>query len=132
MKVVARPLVDHEHRLALTLLTLLIVAELAFLYLDVVFLRQPAQRLRIGYLLVLHQEVHGIATLATREALTYLTGWRHHERRCLVVVEWTQALVVNTRLAEVNKLAYDIHDVHGIHNLIDGRSVYHNECKVTK
>ena len=132
MEILARPLVDHKHRLALALLTLLIVAQFAFLNLYIVFLRQPAQGLRIGYLLVLHQEVHGIATLATRETLAYLAGWRHHERRRLVVVERAQALVVNTRLAEVNKLAYDIHDVYGVHNLIYSRSINHCDCKVTK
>ena len=40
-------------------------------------------------------------------------------------MERTQALVVNTRLAQVNKLADHIHDVDGIHDFIDGSPVYH-------
>ena len=131
MEVLARPLVDDEHRLALRLLTLLVVRQFALLNLDVVFLRQPAQGLGIGNLLVLHQEVDGIATLATGKAFANLTGWRHHKRRCLVIVERTKSLVVNPRLAQVNKLAYNIYDVNGIHNLIDCSTVYH-ACKVTK
>ena len=64
LEVVGHPLVDDEHRLAVALLFLFLVREFAFLYLDVVFLCQPAQRLRIGHLLMLHDEAHGIAALS--------------------------------------------------------------------
>ena len=36
--------------------------------------RQPAQSFRIGYLFVLHQEIDGIAALATGKTLTYLAS----------------------------------------------------------
>ena len=74
---------------------------------------------------MLHQEVDGIATLTTGEALAYLTGWRNHERRGLVVMEGTQSLVVDTCLTEVDKLTHDINDVRGFHDFIDCRPVYH-------
>ena len=125
MEIVACPFVDDEHRLTLRLLALLFLIQFALLNLDIVFLRQPAQRFRIGYLFVLHQEVHGIATFAAGKALTDLACWRYHERGRLVVMERTQALVVNPRLAQVNKLADHIHDVDGIHDFIDGSPVYH-------
>jgi hypothetical protein len=80
---------------------------------------------------VFHQEIHGITTFTAGKALTNLTGWRHHKRRSLIVVEGAQTLVVNPRLAQVNKLAHHIHDVHGIHNFIDSRSVYHRSDKDT-
>ena len=44
----------------------------------------------------------------------------------------TQPLVVNPRLAQVNEFADHIHDVDGIHNLIDGRSVNHGDKSIKK
>ena len=67
--VVGGPLIDNEHALALALLLLLLAGELTFLYLDVVLACEPFQRLHIGHLLVLHDEVDGIAGLAAGEAL---------------------------------------------------------------
>ena len=131
MEILTSPFVDYKHRFALALFAFFIVSELTFLNLDIVLLCQPTQGLGIGNLLMLHQEVDGIATLATGKAFANLTGWRHHKRRCLVIVERTKSLVVNPRLAQVNKLAYDIYDVDGIHNLIDCSTVYH-ACKVTE
>ena len=93
-----RPLVDDEHRLTVALFLLFLVGEFFLLYLYIVFLCQPAQGLGIGNLFVLHQEVDGRTTLATGKALTDLLRRRHHERRGLVIVERTQALVVHTRL----------------------------------
>ena len=43
-------------------------------------------------------------------------------------MERTQALVVNPRLAQVNEFAHHIHNVDGIHYLVNCRSVYH-ACK---
>ena len=67
--VVGGPLIDDEHALALALLLFLFAGELTLLYLDVVFVCKPFQRLHIGHLLVLHDEVDGIAGLAAGEAL---------------------------------------------------------------
>ena len=74
---------------------------------------------------MLHQKIDGIASLSTGKTMTNLLRGRHHERRGLVIVERTQSLIVNTRLAEVNELTHHIHNIGGIHNLIDGRPVNH-------
>ena len=66
---VVGPLVDGKEALALALLRLFLVGLLAFLDLDVVLLCQVLQRLGIGQLLVLHDEMHGCAALAAGEAL---------------------------------------------------------------
>jgi hypothetical protein len=47
-------------------------------------------------------------------------------------VERAQPFVVHPRLAERDKLAYHIYDVHGVHDFIYCRSVYHNYGKGTK
>ena len=75
MEILTRPLVHHKHRLTLTLLAFLVFVQFTLLNLNVVFLRQPTQCLGIGNLLVLHQEIHGIAALATGKTLTNLAGW---------------------------------------------------------
>ena len=75
MKILTRPFVDHKHRLSLALFAFLVVAQFTLLNLDIVLFRQPAQCLRVGDLLVLHEEVHRIATLAASETLADLTGW---------------------------------------------------------
>ncbi len=75
MKILTRPLVDHKHRLSLALFAFLVVAQFTLLNFDIVFFRQPAQCLRVGDLLVLHEEVDGITALATSETLADLTGW---------------------------------------------------------
>ena len=72
MEILTCPLVDNEHRLTVGLFSLLLVRELTLLYLDIVFLRQPAQGLRVGDLLVLHEEVDGITSLPTGKTVTDL------------------------------------------------------------
>ena len=47
-------------------------------------------------------------------------------------MERTQAFIVHSGLTQVNKLADYIYDVHGFHNLIYRRSVYHTGYKDTK
>ena len=59
-----------EHLKApLALLSLLVVGEFALLYLDVILSCEPSQRLRIGHLLMLHDEADGVAALAASEAM---------------------------------------------------------------
>ena len=125
VKVVHGPLVEDEHRLTVALFFLLLVSQFLLLNLNIVFLRQPAQRLRIGNLLVLHQEVDGRATLATRKTLTDLLRWRHHERGRRVVVERAQTLIVHTRLSKRHELSHHVDNVRGIHNLVYRRPVNH-------
>lgn len=81
---------------------------------------------------MLHQEVDGRAALTTGKALADLFRWRHHERRGLVIVKRTQALVVHTSLTEGNKLTHHINDVGGVHDFVYGSSVNHIRCKITK
>ena len=100
VKPVLSPLVDDEHRLALTLCSTLLVGQLFLNNLDVVFPSQPAQGLWIGHLLVLHEEAGRRATLAADETVADILRRRHHERWVAVVVEGAQALVVHAALTE--------------------------------
>ena len=52
-----------------------------------------------------------IATLSTSKALADTFRWRHYKRRRLVVMEWTQSLIVHTCLAKRNVLTNDINDI---------------------
>ncbi len=131
LEILLRPLVHHKHTLAVCSLLLFLSRQLALLYLDVVFVGKPSESVGIGDLLVLHEEVDGIATLATGKAMTDALRRRHHERRSLVVVERTQALIVDARLAQRHKFRDDIHDVCRLHYLVYGLSVNHNRCKVS-
>ena len=105
------PFVDDEHRLALRLLLFLLIGQFALVYLDMIFLGEPAQRLRVGELLMLHDERHGVAALATAEAVTGAAGRRYIERRGLLVVERAEAFIVGSRLLQRDELRYHIHDV---------------------
>ena len=125
LEILHRPLVDDKHRLAVALLLTLLVSQLLLLNLDIVFLRQPAQRLGIGDLLVLHQEVDGRSALSTGKALAYLLRRRHHERGRLVVVERAQTLIVHARLAQRHELAHHVYDVRSVHDLVYRQPVYH-------
>ena len=98
LEVLQGPLVHCQHRLTVALMLFLLVGQFPLLDLDIILLRQPAQGLGIGYLLVLHQEVDGRTALTTSKALADLLRGRHHERRCRIVVEGAQALVVHARL----------------------------------
>ena len=125
MEILTGPLVHDEHRLTLRLLAFLVVRQFALLNLDIVFLRQPAQGLRVGDLLVFHQEVDGVATFATGKALADLTSRRDHKRGRLVVMERAEPLVVNARFTEANELTDHINDVDGVHDFVNSRPVYH-------
>ena len=100
LEVFHRPLIDDKHRFAVALFLLLLVSQFLLLDLNIVFLCQPAKRLGVGNLFVLHEEVDGCSALATGKALADLLRRRHHERGRLVVVERTQALIVHARLPQ--------------------------------
>ena len=131
LEILHRPIIDDQHRLAVVLLLSLLVGQFLLLNLDVILPCQPAQGLGIGDLLVLYQEVDGRATLAAGKALAYLLRRRHHERRCLVVVERAQPLVVHARLPQRHELTDHIHDVRGIHDLVYRLSVNHSPAKLS-
>ena len=122
-----RPFVHDKHRLAVALLLSFLVGQFLFLYLDIIFLRQPAQSLGIGDLLVLHQEVNGRTTLSTGKTLTDLLRGRHHKRRRRIVMKRTQALVVHPRLPQRDELPHHVNNVRGVHNLINSCLIYHNQ-----
>ena len=132
LKVAPRPLIHDIHTLAVVGLLLLLCRQFALLYLDIVFLGKPSQGVGICYLLVLHKEIDGIAALAAGKAVAYTLCGRHHERGSLVVVERTEALVVDASLAQGDKFRDDIHNVCRLHYLVYSISIYHNRCKVSK
>ena len=74
LEVFCCPFVDDEHRLTLALLFFLLIGELSFVDLNVVFVSQPAQSLGIGHLLVLHDKGYGVAALAASKAVACATG----------------------------------------------------------
>ena len=92
--ILSRPVVDNKHCLALRLLLALFVGELFLLNLNAIAIGKPTESLGICKLLMLHQETHGIATLSTGKAMAGTTSRRHIERRCPIVMERTQSLVV--------------------------------------
>ena len=131
-KVVLRPLVDDKHTLAVGCLLLLLGRQFALTNLYIVFLGEPSQCIGIGYLLVLHKEVYGIASLTASKAVANTLCGRHHKRGGLVVMKRTKPLVVDACLAQSHKFRDDINDVGRLQNLVYGISIYHNRCKVSK
>ena len=79
LEVFRRPFIHDEHRFAFVFAQLLLVGHLAFLNLDMVFVSQPSQCLRIGHLLQLHQEVDGVSTLSAGKAMADATRRRNGE-----------------------------------------------------
>ena len=92
--IVRSPVIGDEHSLAFRLLLTLFVRKLFLLNLNAIAIGKPTESLRICELLMLHEKAHGIATLTTGKAMAGATGRRHIERRCPIVMERTQSLVV--------------------------------------
>ena len=126
LKIAEGPLVDDEHRLALRLLAPLLIGQLTLLYLDMVFVGQPAQRLGIGHLLVLHDEADGRAALAAPEAVARATRGRDKERRGLLVVERAQSLVVRPCLAQRDELRHHVNNIGRVLDAFYGLAIYHS------
>ena len=85
--------IDDEETFALIVALLLLFCFLTLYDLDIVLLRQILQSIRVGELLVLHDEVQGRTPFATREALADILGWIDVEGRVSVAVEGTQTHV---------------------------------------
>ena len=68
---------------------------LLLLDVDVVLLAQYTAGFRKVHLLMLHDEVDGVAAFSAYKAVADILGRADHERRVLVVMEWTQPLVVD-------------------------------------
>ena len=116
----------NKLRLALLVACLLFRRCLLLLDVDVVFLGKEAQRLYERHILMFLEERDGVAMLAADEAMVGAARWRHHHRRVLVVVERTQTLVVDARLAQRDKLADDIDDVCRVAYLVDSFFINHS------
>ena len=121
-----------EQAVTLRLPLLLLLGLLFLLNLYVVLVGQPPQRLGIGIVLVLHEELHHIARLAAAEALEDALRRRHIERRRLLIVERAAAYVVGSTLLERHKVAYHLLDAGGVHDALYGLLIYHSGCKITQ
>ena len=119
------PLVNDEHALAFVLFAPFVVAQFAFLNLDMILVGQPPQCLWIGHLLVFHDKAHGGATLSTTKAMANATRRRHHKRWCALVMKRAQPFIVRPGLAQGYELGNHIHDVGCLLYLLYGCSVYH-------
>src|SRR5574344_1724823 len=121
----AGPFVDDEHALALALRTAFVIGEFALLYFDVVLLGKVAQGFGESHLLGFHDEMHGIASLAAAEAVAGVAGRGHGERRCALVVEGAQALVVGSGLVKSDEIGHHVYNLRGFQNAFYGCWVYH-------
>ena len=106
--------------LPLGLLGLFFRRQLPLLNLNSVFPGQPAQGLRIGELLVLHQERHSAAPLAGTEILENALAGHHVKRWGLLVGERTQAAHARPALLELDELRHHLLDDGGLQDGVDG------------
>ena len=90
-----------------------------------VFVSQPSQSLRIGHLLQLHQEVDGVSTLATGKAVADATRRRNGEGWMGIVMERTQADIVDAALFERDEFGHHLFYLGGVHDTCYRRFVYH-------
>jgi len=105
---------------AFGLLGLLLGGQLPLLDFDAVFVGEPTERLRIGELLVLHQEGHCAPPLSGAEILKDALARDHVEGRCLLVGERTQPAHARPALLELNELTDHLFDDGGLHDGVDG------------
>ena len=91
--------IDDEKALTLAIALLLLFALLALDDLDVVLLRQVLERIRIGELLVLHDEVQRCTAFATGEALTDILSGIDVEGGVPIAMEGAQPDVAHTLAA---------------------------------
>ena len=101
-------LCHHQDTLALILLLYLLGSDLLLLYLDVVFLCQVPERFGIREMLMLHDKVDGVASLAAAEALEDALGGRDGERRGLLVMKRTQSQVVDASFLQRHELLHHL------------------------
>ena len=125
LEIACGPLVHDEHTLAQALFLLFFIGQLALFYLYMILAGQPPQRLGISHLLVLHDETYRISALSAPKTMARATSRRHIKRRCFLVVERTQALIVAAALAQRNKLRHHINDVRSLLDSFNCQSVYH-------
>ena len=129
LKEVVGPFVDDKQALALAAGLDLLGRQFGLLYINIVFVSEPAQGLRISHLLMLHQKGDHGAALAASEAVEYALGGGDYEAGRLFIVEGAKALVAGARLAQGDKVGDDLDDVRTAHNLINSLVVNHSICK---
>ncbi len=76
-------------------------------------------------LLMLHDKMYGITTLATTEAFENAFGRRHGKRRRFFVVERTQTEQIHPAFLQGNKIAHHILYLCGFGNAVYGRLINH-------
>ena len=86
----------------------LLGGDLFLLHLDVVSLCQPAERFGVREVLMLHDEVDGVAALAAAEALEDALGGRDGEGGGLLVMERTQSQHVDPSSFQRNELRHHL------------------------
>ena len=99
LKPIVCPLVAGEQLFAVLALLACFLVNAGLNDLYVVFAGQPSDGLWVGHVVDLHEEIDGVAALVAAKAMTDALGWRDDKRRGLLLVERTQSLVVDSRLA---------------------------------
>ena len=100
--------IDNQQRLAFQSLLLLVDGFLSFLHLDAVLPAQPPDGLRVGHVLMLHQEGDHVASLMAAETVEHAAVGRNGKRRCLLLVERAQGTIDGATLLERQELAHHI------------------------
>ena len=65
-----------------------------------------------------------LATFSAAETFADITGFIDRKRRCALIVERTQALVVCARATQLDKVAHDVDYIGGVEDLLYRFLVY--------
>ena len=76
-------------------------------------------------MLVLHDELHGVAAFAATETFEYAFCRRHAERGRLLVVKRADSPPIGTALFQRHVVGHHVHYLGGVHYAGYGRLVYH-------
>ena len=104
---------------------LLIDGFLAFLHLNAVLPAQPLHSLRVGHVLMLHQEGNRIASLMTAETVEHIPIGRNREGRCLLLMERAQRTIDSATLLKRQELSHNIFYMHCIKYFFYNSLGYH-------
>ncbi len=125
LKMLHGKLVERQQCLTLTLLAALLVGQLMLLDFDMVFPGEIAQRLPVGHLLMLHDEVDRASPLAAAETLAYPLGRGNRERGGALIVKRAEADVIGPPALEAHEVRDHLHDVGGVDDSLYGLAVYY-------
>ena len=110
-KVLQGVLVNDEHALAHALLALLLLAQFAFLYFNMVALCQPTQGVVVAQLFMFHYKMYRITAFSASEALAVVLCGRYSERWRLLVVEGAESYQVHAALLQSDEIAHHLLDL---------------------